>query len=308
MSVVLSPGYPDLKSMGLIPTIYANEVNVKYYADCLLTKITNSRFTNPIKDLGDKVIIPNRPTATIRKYQKGATLIRQIPESVDVEFNVNRSNYYCMSLDHVDEKQSQIFLQKEYIFDAVKQMAIAIDTEFFADIYNQADTYNQGTTAGKISGSFNLGSATSPIALTKSNVVEYVTSFRSVLAEQNAFTGNCWMVVPEWCRNILMNSDLKNASILGKDHESTWLTGKIMEIDGLSIYVSNLMYNTTVSSNLCTYIMGGNNDAIASVAQLTKTRIYEAQDTFALIMDGLQVFDWKVIKPQGLVSSLAYKG
>lgn len=308
MSVTLSAGYPDLKTMGLIPTLYANEVNVKYYADCLLTKITNSRFTNPIKDMGDKIIIPNRPTATIRPYQKGSTLVRQIPESTDIEFNVNRASYYCMALDHVDEKQSQIFLQKEYIYDAVRQMAITIDTAFFADIYNQAATNNQGTTAGKISGGFNLGSATSPLALTKSNVVEFVTSIRSVLAEQNAFTGKCWIVVPEWMRNVLMNSDLKNAAILGGDRESTLLTGKLMEIDGLSIYVSNLMYNVTVSSNLCTYIMGGNNDAIASVAQLTKTRLYEAQDTFALIMDGLQVYDWKVIKPEGLVSALCYKG
>jgi hypothetical protein len=293
--------------MGFIPTLYADEVNVKYYAECMIPRITNSRFTGKLKDMGDKIIIPNRPTATVRAYQKGGSLVRQIPESTQVEMNVNRANYYCMSLDHVDEKQSQIFLQKEYIYDAVKQMAIAIDTAFFADIYNQADSSNQGSTAGKISSSFNLGSTTAPLALTKANAVEVVTSIRSVLAEQNAFTGKCWIVIPEWARHVLLNSDLKNASILGNE-KSPLLTGKLMELDGLTIYVSNLMYNVSADSKDCTYIMAGNSDAIAYVAQLTKTRLYEAQDTFALIMDGLQVFDWKVIKPQGLVSLLAYKG
>lgn len=307
MSVKLSVGYPDLGLMGSIPVLYADEVNVKYYAECLLPRITNSKFTGKLKDMGDKIIIPNRPTATVRDYIKGQELVRQIPESVQVEMVVNRAKYYCMALDHVDAKQSQIFLQKEYIFDAVKQMSIAIDTDFFANIYNQASSYNMGTTAGKISSAFNLGSATAPLALTKSNVVEFITAIRSVLAEQNAFTGKCWVVVPEWCRNILMNSDLKNAALTGMD-KSTLMTGKLMEIDGLSIYVSNLMYNITVSSDLCTYIIGGNGDAIAHVAQLTKTRLYEAQNTFALVMDGLQVFDWKVIKPEGLVSAVCYKG
>ena len=307
MSVQLSAGYPDLGTMGFIPTLYADEVNVKYYAACLLPQITNSKFTGKIKDMGDKIIIPNRPTATVRNYTKGQELVRQIPESVQVEMNVNRAKYYCMALDHVDEKQSQIFLQKEYIFDAVKQMAIAIDTDFFADIYNKADSSNMGTTAGKISGAFNLGAATGGLALTKSNVVEFITAVRSVLAEQNAFTGKCWVVVPEWCRNILMNSDLKNAALTGMD-KSTLMTGKIMEIDGLSIYISNLMYNVSDGTRTCTYIMGGNGDAIAHVAQLTKTRLYEAQNTFALVMDGLQVFDWKVIKPEGLVSAICYKG
>lgn len=308
MSVPLSPGYPDLKSMGFIPTLYADEVNVKYYAECMLPRITNSKFTGKIKDMGDKIIIPNRPTATIRNYQKGSTLVRQIPESVDVELNVNRGKYYDMALDHVDEKQSQIFLQKEYIFDAVKQMAISIDTDFFADIYSQADASNQGNTAGAVSSSFNLGSTTAPLALTKSNIVEVVTSLRSVLFEQNAFTGKCWAVFPEWARNILVNSDLKNASILGAGERSPWMTGKLMEIDGLSIYISNLMHNVTAAGQACTYLQAGNGDAIAYVAQLTKTRLYEAQDTFALVMDGLVVFDWKVIKPQGLVTLLAYKG
>jgi hypothetical protein len=185
-------------------------------------------------------------------------------------------------------------------------MDININRDFFADVYLYADASNQGATAGAISGAYNFGAAGAPIGLNKNNVVEYVTSFISALAEQNATGAPLWLCVPEWVRFTLLNSDLKNAMLMG-DPKSVLRTGMIGTILDMTIYANNLMHNVVDSGKACTYIVGGNKDAITFCAQMIKSRAFEAQNTFGMIYDGLHVYDWKVIKPQGLVTSLAYK-
>jgi hypothetical protein len=140
-------------------------------------------------------------------------------------------------------------------------------------------------------------------------MVELVTAVRAVLGEQNADqTGGMWMVIPFWARFLFMNSELANASVTG-DALAVNRTGRLVEIDGLTIYTSNLLHSAVDagSGKTCWNILAGNKDAISFCAQMTKARAFEAQNTFGMIYDGLHVFDWKVIKPEGLVSILAYK-
>jgi hypothetical protein len=306
MTVPGSVGYPDLKSQGVIPTLYADTVNVKYYASCLLPRITNSKFTGQVKNQGDSVIIPQRPDIDIFDYTRGMDLPTQVPVAPPIELFINRAKAYRFIVDNIDEKQSQIILSQEYIADAVKQMDITINRVFFADVYKYAATANQGVTAGAVSGIYNFGAAGAPLGINKNSVVEWVLQFQAALAEQNATEAKMWVVVPEWVRFILLNSDLKNAMMMG-DPKSVLRTGLIGSLDSLDIYSSNLMYNVTDTGKACTYVIGGNQDAITYCAQLAKARSFEAQHTFGWVYDGFTLFDWKVIKPEGLVTSLVYK-
>jgi hypothetical protein len=307
MSVDTAAGYPQLENQGVIPTLYADEVNITYYDECLLPRITNSKFTGKVKDQGSKVIIAQRPVIVTKTYTKGMNLETQVPEADDIELTVNRAKYYRFCIDNIDAKQSHLVLSNEYVSDGVERMKIDTETDFWADIYADAHADNMGATAGAKSGAYNLGAAGSPLGLTKDNVVEsLLTSVRAVLGEQNAARAGMWVVVPEWCRWLLMNSDLKNASIMG-DVKSVQRTGRLLEVDGLTIYTSNLLKTTTADQSTGTYIMAGNKDSISFVAQMTKSRAFEAQNTFGMIYDGLHVYDWKVVKPEGLVSIYAYK-
>ena len=303
MSVMTASGVPDLKAMGMIPTFYADQVNIVYYAETMLPKITNSRFTGQVKQKGDKVIIPTRPVIEIKALQDGGNLEIQYPQSSNIELNVSRAAYFNVAINDIQEKQSQIMLSKEYITDAVERMKIYIETEFFADIYSSAHASNQGATAGVISGAYNLGTAASPVLATKSNVVELLMSIRQVLGEQNAPTENCWCVIPKWMAYALKISDLKNAMITG-DKVSPLRSGLIGQIDGMDIYQSNLLYSS--SGNY--YIPAGNMDAIAFVAQLVKTETMRNPLAFGTLLRGEHVYDWKVIKPEGLATIVAKKG
>jgi len=307
MPIDVAAGYPQLKDAGVIMTHYTDKVNIEYYATCLLPRITNSKFTGEVKDKGDKVIIPTRPVITTKPYVKGMNLETEYPESDPIELEVNRARYWRFGLDHIDIHQMHVVLSDESKSDAVERMRIDTEEEFFEDIIGDAHASNMGLTAGAKSGAYNLGSAVTPLALTTTNIIELLTSVRAVLGEQNAVKKGMWIILPEWARFLLVNSDLKNASLTGDDR-SVLRTGRLLEIDGLTIYCSNLLYNVTIGGNQCTYIPAGNGDAITFVAQMARARAFEAQNTFGMIYDGLHVYDWKVVKPEGLVTVLARKG
>lgn len=305
MSVEQAAGYPSYSDIALIPQLFSDELNIKYYAETIIPKITNTKFISSLLKFGDKITIPSRPTITTFNYQKGMTTPTQIPVSTSVSVLVDKAIGWKFAVDSVDAKQSQILLSKEFAFDALKQVAIATETAFFADIYSSAATDNAGTTAGKISGNYNLGDTTTPLAVTKANVVQVVSNAIGVLREQNADNSNNWMVVPAWMWIVLMNSDLKNASITGKPSS---LLGQVMDIGGIKIYSSNLLAHETVSSEEAFHVVAGNMDAITWVNQLQETRILDLEGTFAKQYDGLNVYGYKVIKPEGLVHLVCKQG
>lgn len=307
MSVTPAAGYPQLADQGVIPTHYADEVNITYYDECLLPRITNSKFTGKVKNVGDKVVIAQRPTIVTKTYTKGMTLETQIPEAPPIELIVSKAKYYRFGIDEIDAFQAHIVLNSEYTSDGVERMRIDTETDFFEDLYAEAHADNQGVAAGKKSSAYNLGSAAVPLALTKDNIVEVLTAIRAVLGEQNGAKPGMWVVFPEWARYLLVNSDLKNASLMG-DARSVQRTGRLGEIDGLTLYASNLLYTTVAAGENVTYIMAGNKDAITFCAQMARSRAFEAQNTFGMIYDGLHVYDWKTVKPEGLVSICAYMG
>jgi hypothetical protein len=105
-----------------------------------------------------------------------------------------------------------------------------------------------------------------PLAVTKDNVVEVLERIRAVLGEQNAAKAGMWVVFPEWFRFLLMNSDLKVASLMG-DPRSVQRSGIIGEIDGMTLAASNLLKGVTDTAHACTYIMAGNKDAMLQQLQ-----------------------------------------
>lgn len=303
MSVGTAQGYPQLKDQGVIMTAYSRIVNAKYYSETCMPKITNAKFTGEIKNQGDKVIIPQRPTIVTKPYKKGQTIDIQIPEAPPIEFNINRARYWGFSIDSIDEHQAHIVLNDEYVDDGSNNMAVDVETEFFASIYADAHDANQGDKAGAKSKKYNLGKVGDPLVVSKTNAVDILTLVHAVLGEQNATKGkNLWVVIPYWMRYMLVNSELKAANVMG-DQQSVQRTGRLGVIDGVEIYTSNLLYDAPSGEG--TYIVAGNTDAIAHAAQMTKTETFRIERGFGQGYKGLHVYDWKTVKPEGLMTIYA---
>ena len=310
------PGHPDYTQDGTnknIPWAFSRKTVVKFYDGSVVPQITNTDYEGEIKSMGDKVVINTIPDVTINKYQKGKTIKWQDLESPAVEMPVDRAIDWAFKMDKIDLKQ---FMDKAYMdkaaTDAASQQKIHIDDEFLLNIGGSSATNgtaasaNKGTTAGRKSSSYNLGTTGAPIPLTKTNILDKILELSGVADEQNWPEADRWLVLPTIFTVLLKQSDIKDASLTG-DGTSTLRSGRIGMIDKWVIYATNLY--TIVSADTAYTCLFGHKSAIAFATQLIETEYFDKlETTFGKGMKGLQVYDWKTIKSESLGSLYAKKG
>lgn len=308
MSVSSAANYPQYANaaIGFIPTMYAKLMIPKYYDASTVAAISNTNYDGTISDMGDKVIIRSRPTIAINTYTKGKTLTYQVPTSAPTELNIDKGLDYGFVIDVVDEKQADVALSEEFLADGGENMKIAVDTDVLANVYADAHASNAGNTAGRKSAGFDLGSAATPLQISTTNAIDFLTRISTVLDEQNVPESDRFVVIPLWMRYLIMNSELKNAYATG-DSQSIVRNGRIGEIDRLTLYKSNLLKTETLATHACTHVIAGHKDAITFAAQLVRNENLKAPNQFGQLYRGLQVYGYKVVKPEALVHAVVYK-
>jgi len=292
------PGHPDYSSSGtakFIPEIWSGKLVVNLYDATVLAAITNTDYEGEIKGHGDKVIIRGIPVTSVKAYKKGMTLVYDRPEKPAIELLIDQGYYWAFVVDHVDKYQADVSLMDQWSRDASLRMKIQLDTDVLADVYQRVHAKNKGATAGVKSGAFNLGTTGSPVALTPSNVLDYIVDMGTVLDEQNAPEEGRFVVLPAWACGMIKKSDIKDASLTG-DGESTLRNGRIGMIDTFTVYKSNLLKTDLTYYNA----IFGHKMATTFATQITETESLKAESTFGDLVRGLLVFGFKVTKPEAL--------
>jgi hypothetical protein len=307
MAIARVTGMPDYTASGtskFIPELWSGQLQVKWYLTTVYASISNKDYDGEVKNQGDKVYIRTVPTLTIRDYEKGGKLQYERPESTALELTIDYAKYFAFVCDDIDKHQSDLRLMNTWSDDAAEQMKITIDALLLQKTtYGSAGTfpgsaYNAGATAGYKSSSFNLGASGAPAQITKANVLEYIADCGTVLDEQNVPESGRWMVIPAWFSNLLVKSDLKDASMTGT--ESTIPNGRLGRLYSFTLYKSNNLYSATDGSFTAYYVPFGTNHAITFVSQITKMEALRAESTFGDLIRGLNVFGFDVIKPEAL--------
>lgn len=294
-----APGVPTFDQTW-IHAVWSPKVLETFYDSTVLGSIANTDYEGEIKQMGDSVEIRTRPKVTVRKYVKGQKLQYESGEPDKVTLKIDQGYYAAVSINDVDEVQSDIAIENEYQSDMAEQFKITQDTDVLGTIYLDVHAQNKGATAGRKSSSINLGATGSPIAITKTNVADYIAYCAQVLNEQNAPKDGRWMVIPEWMRtHIITNTDLKDASITG-DGTSTLRSGLMGEVDGIKLYQSNLVSSVTDGADLCFRVLFGHKVGLAYAAQIEKTEPLRSQDDFADLLRSLLICGWKVVKSEAL--------
>jgi len=304
---------------GFIPEIWSGKLQVKFYKSTVLGEITNNDWEGEIKGQGDKITIRTIPTITVSSYSKGQNLTSQVPTSTPLELNIDKGKYFAVVLDDVDATQADIKLMDMFTNDASQQMKIAIDADVLGSVYADAATANKGATAGAISGDINLGATGAPRQATSSTVLDLLLDMGQVLDEQNVPEDGRWVVIPAWMASLIKRSDLKQAYLTG-DSVTPLRNGKIGMIDRFMVYVSNNLSSATdlgadsaaggTGANAdykAWNIMAGTRDAISFASQMTNVETIRAQSTFGNIVRGLNVYGFKVTKPEALVAAYVRK-
>lgn len=291
---VASPRTVDYTG-NFIPEIWSGKLIENFYDSTVLSAITNTAYEGEIRNYGDTVNIRTAPELTIRDYQKGMTLTVENPDKAKLQLVIDKGEYFAAVEDDVDKIQSDINLMDTWSKDASERMKIKIDTRVLAAMPAGVAAANKGATAGRISLNINLGITATPVAISKTTVLDYLVDIGTVLDEANCPESDRWIVIPAKMAGMIKKSDLKDASLTG-DASSILRNGRLGMIDRFSVYMS---HNLSVSSGKFS-ILAGHKMGTTFASQMTNMETIRSETTFGNIVRGLQVYGYKVVKPEAL--------
>ena len=299
MAFATSSGHPQYTG-NFIPEIWSGKLIENFYDATVLSAISNTDYEGEIRNMGDTVNIRTTPEITIQTYVKGQTLSVENPDKAKLQLVIDKGEYFACVEDDVDQVQTDMNLMDMWSKDASERMKIKIDQRVLADILTGVSANNKGTTAGAISGNISLGATGSAVNLTKTNVIEKIVDMGTVLDEANCPEQNRFLVIPAKMAGLIKQSDLKDASITG-DGSTPLRNGRLGMIDRFTVYVS---HNLVKDSNNDFSVIGGHTMGFTFASQMTNMETIRSETTFGNIIRGLQVYGYKVVKPEALATMI----
>lgn len=306
--------YPSSGTVKYAPIIFTKKVMRLFTEGTVLNEVTNNDYEGDIKGKGDTVQVRVAPTyMTVNDYVVGTDLTFEEPSENARSLNIDQAKYVAFLVDEVDSVQSDLDLMGMFAERASNSLDIDTSTAVLstmglgayddtADVWGAHTSGNIGATAGKLSGSYNLGVAGTPIQVTASNALESIVDLGTVLDEANVPQEGRFIVLPAWFCNFLKKGDLKRADITG-DSTGVVRTGLIGQIDNFMVYRSNLLKHVTdahANSPEAFYVVAGVKDATTFASQVTKTETTPVENGFGEKWKTLLLYGNKVIQPEAL--------
>ena len=299
MAFATSSGHPQYTG-NFIPEIWSGKLIENFYDATVLSAISNTDYEGEIRNMGDTVNIRTTPEITIQTYVKGQTLSVENPDKAKLQLVIDKGEYFACVEDDVDQVQTDMNLMDMWSKDASERMKIKIDQRVLTDILPDVSANNKGQTAGAISGNIDLGVAGTPEALTKDNVIGKIVDMGTVLDEANCPEQNRFLVIPAKMAGLIKQSDLKDASITG-DGSTPLRNGRLGMIDRFTVYVSHNLKKTAGGEFS---VIGGHTMGFTFASQMTNMETIRSETTFGNIIRGLQVYGYKVVKPEALATMI----
>lgn len=304
MAFPVTSGHPQYAG-NFIPELWAGKLIEHFYDATILAQISNTEYEGMIKAHGDTVNIRTTPTITIRDYVKGQTLQVERPDSDPLELLIDKGKYFNAVEDDVDAIQTDIKLMDVWSKDASERMKIEIDQDVLTNMLTDISALNSGLTAGAKTASFNLGTTASPLTVTKdgaggtTSIIDLIVDLGTVLDEANCPESDRYLVLPAKAVGLIKKSELKDASLSG-DGVSIARNGKVGMVDRFTIYMSHNLYTASSKTN----IIAGTKRGLTFASQMTKMETLRAESTFGTLIRGLQVYGYKVVKPEAIATSV----
>lgn len=299
MSILTASGFPNAAGV-LIPEIWSGKLLTKFYASTVLGAICNTDYEGEISNQGDKVHIRTIPDVDIFDYTVGTSLKVQTPVNQKVELTIDHAKYFNIHIDDVQKFQSDIPYMEAWTQDAASQMKIVQDRHVLGSVFADAHPANKGAAAGLQDGSINLGTAGTPLQVTKTNIIDLLVDIGVVFDDQNVPEDQRKIVLPNWAVAMIKKSELKDASLAG-DGTSMLRNGRVGMVDRLEIFGSNNLASGLDGSNKAWNAIACHKSAITWAAQIVRSEVIKAESTFGHLARGLQVYGFKVLKPESLV-------
>lgn len=297
----------SLQATGFIPEIWSAKLIEKFYASTVLSVISNTDYEGEIQNMGDRVKIRTKPTITIKDYQADGLLGLDRPSGGSIELYIGIGKYFSLILDDVMEVQSDLNILSMWSDDAAQQLKITVDRDVLGGICGGANAANKGATAGAISGNLNLGIKGTPLTITQTPTAGQVTILDALLRlgqcldELNIPEQGRWVVMSAAAGRYLKQSELRQAYLSG-DPVSMLRNGRLGMVDRFTIYISNLLPNSTSPAPIGAQfavgeqpIFAGHAHGLTFASQISKVETLRSELTFGQILRGLQVYGYQIV-------------
>lgn len=297
-------GYSTAFTGNYIPSKWGKKLVMALHPRLFMNFITNTDYEGEIKDSGDVVKIRQTPEIAVRNYTpRGELTVDEITAPDVIDLLIDKGKYFAFNADDVEKHQADV----DYVNKAMEEAALRIKEEMEKDFIKGVETgaaeENMGVTAGKLSASYNIGSASSALAITKDNALDFIIDCGSVLDEQNVPDEDRYMVIPALVANRIKKSDIKQVYVTG-DEKSSLRTGNIGKIDRFNIFVSNQF----VGNEGKWYPFFGHKSAITFATQLVKNEVVPREKHFGKVHRGLCVYGYEIVRPNAFGVACVTKG
>lgn len=269
-----------LPNRNFIPTLYSARLQAKYYADNVVPLISNHDYDGEISKLGDTVNIRKRPSVDIRDYVLGQDLVNQDSVADDyIQLTIDYADYFSIPIRDVDKFQTDIDFATILLDEAAKAASTKAERRVLQSIYTSAT------------------STVTASALDSTNALKFLLQCSLKLNQLNVPQEDRWAIIDPITAYFLNLSDLKAAYLTGEG--STPLrSGMAVDkpVAGFKVYISNNLNATASIAKVIT----GHRDALCFASQINETETLRNQSDFGNILRGLNVYGYKVVKPEAL--------
>ena len=295
--------FPTGEMANALSVIYSKKLNAKFYASTVLAQICNTNWEGEIQSEGSKVVIRTRPDVAVRDYDRATGVTYDDLAPNKIELPIDQTKYYAFVDDYIQTQQADIALVNESSADAAENMKIKVDQHVLGDVYTDVPADNQ------------IAAPATGVQVTKANVLDYIVDMGTKLDEANVPESGRWLVLPPWICGLIKKSELKDASLAG-DGTSILRNGRMGMIDRFMLYSSNNLAAVTHDAGTpgddsddykIWQCMAGTKDFTSFASQFIKHESLTLENHFGTGHRGLQVYGFKVTKPEAGILLPAYK-
>lgn len=273
-----------------IPELWNARLLFNLEKNHVATNLVNRNYEGEIRNAGDTVHINTLGAVSVRTYAQGTDITYDALSTTDQTLEIDQQKYFAFNIDDVDAAQAA----GDLMDTAMGRASYAL-----ADV---SDAFLLGKIAAGGSSDNYVGSAASPIALTKDNIYTSIIALRTALDKQNVPTqGRTIVVPPEAYALLLQDSRFTSVSDVA---QGVILNGEVGSVAGFRIFMSNNVVRTSADTPVYS-ITAQVADATTYAEQIIKTEALRPEASFSDAVRGLHVYGAKVTRPVEIATLFA---
>ena len=275
-----------------VPEIWSAQLLASLKKAEIFAGLCNRNYEGEIAQKGDTVHITSISRPTVAAYVKDTTVIA--PETLtDAQKSliIDQSYYFAFEIDDIDARQA--ISGGAIMSEAASEAAYALADQ--ADLVVIA-----AMEAGVATATPDNHIEAHTVAADKL-AVNSLVDMKTALDVANVPKQGRWVVIPPWFEGLCL-LDTRYVQIDGLTGGSGFRTGQVGRVMGFDVILSNnLTLSDTVNDST---LIAGYPGAVTIAEQISKVEAYRPQGSFSDALKGLHLYGVKVIRPEGLVTSI----